>query len=457
MYKRLAAILFPVVTIMLIGAGVWGYQENQEKNSILIKAENQYQRAFHDLSFHMDSLQDELSKVRAVNSDGQTRKSFIKVWKLATQAQNEINQLPLTLMPFSKTEEFLSKIADFTYRNAMRDMSKQPLSEQEKKTVVTLNQHARQISEELRGVQDKIIKNHLRWMDVELALASEDKPMDNTIIDGFKTIDKQVAGYSSDVDWGPSMMSIADKNKTKYSRIMGTEISKAEAAKKAAQFLGWKSTTGMTVVENGKGLEYQSYSVRAVKPGTKEEVYLDLTKKGGQVIWMMDTTTSKDKPINKSQAKNKAIQFLADRGLKNMVPVSADDYGDSTVLTLAPMQDGVILYPDTAVVKVQLGAGKVVSYQGNDYIFNHRKRVLPKPAISQEDAVKKVNGRMDVISTDLALIENTDGQEVVCYEFIGKMNGSMFRIYINARDGSEEDVEKLKDVNPDKSGNPNQG
>ncbi len=54
MYKRLSAVLFPIVTLLMIGAFVWGYQENQEKNSILIKAENQYQRAFHNLSYHMD-------------------------------------------------------------------------------------------------------------------------------------------------------------------------------------------------------------------------------------------------------------------------------------------------------------------------------------------------------------------------------------------------------------------
>ena len=68
MYKRLSAIFFPIATVLLIGALMWGYQENQEKNSILIKAENQYQRAFHNLSFHVDKLHGELGNTLAVHS-----------------------------------------------------------------------------------------------------------------------------------------------------------------------------------------------------------------------------------------------------------------------------------------------------------------------------------------------------------------------------------------------------
>ena len=36
------------------------------------------------------------------------------------------------------------------------------------------------------------MKNNLRWMDVELALATGKEHADNTIIDGFKTVEKQL-------------------------------------------------------------------------------------------------------------------------------------------------------------------------------------------------------------------------------------------------------------------------
>jgi len=41
----------------------------------------------------------------------------------------------------------------------------------------------------LQKLQKQVLEKNLRWMDVELALASEDKKMDNTIIDGFRRVD----------------------------------------------------------------------------------------------------------------------------------------------------------------------------------------------------------------------------------------------------------------------------
>ncbi len=55
------------------------------------------------------------------------------------------------------------------------------------------------------------MKNNLRWMDVEMALASNRDPADNTIIDGLKTVEKNVTSYSS-TNFGPTFTS-AQKNK----------------------------------------------------------------------------------------------------------------------------------------------------------------------------------------------------------------------------------------------------
>ena len=47
-------ILIVVLSLGIIGTGVWGYQEHQEKNAVLIQAENTYQRAFHELTYRID-------------------------------------------------------------------------------------------------------------------------------------------------------------------------------------------------------------------------------------------------------------------------------------------------------------------------------------------------------------------------------------------------------------------
>ena len=152
MYKRLSSVMFPIFAVLLIGALVWGYQENQEKNAILIKAENQYQRAFHDLSFHMDKLHSEIGNTLAVNStsQGMHRKGLMNVWRLTSEAQNEINQLPLTMLPFNETEEFLSRISNFAYQASMRDLTNEPLSEKEVGNLKRLYQNSSEITKTYR-------------------------------------------------------------------------------------------------------------------------------------------------------------------------------------------------------------------------------------------------------------------------------------------------------------------
>ena len=264
MYRRLSAVLFPVMTLFFIGSIYWGYQEHQEKNSILIKAENQYQRAFHDLSYHVQQLHRELGNTLAVNStsQGYHRKGLVNVWRLTSEAQNEINQLPLTLLPFNRTEDFLSRIANFSYKTSVRDLTKKPLSKDEYKMLKTLYGNSEQISKDLLNVQEKVISKNLRWMDVETALATERSTLDNTIIDGFKTVDKKVSEYP-EINWGPSVSSMYQKRTVRM--LAGEKKSPEDIKKLAADFLKLPDSRSIRVVENGKGTEFASYSATVNK------------------------------------------------------------------------------------------------------------------------------------------------------------------------------------------------
>src|SRR5699024_11777751 len=77
-------------------------------------------------------------------------------------------------MPFNKTEEFLSNIGDFTYRTAVRDLQEKPLSDKEVKTLQNLYEQSGDLKDELRNVQHTVLDENLRWMDVQLALRSEE-------------------------------------------------------------------------------------------------------------------------------------------------------------------------------------------------------------------------------------------------------------------------------------------
>ncbi|MBP1933481.1 germination protein YpeB [Ammoniphilus resinae] len=444
MYSKIAGVLTPILAVAVIGLGMWGYQENQEKNSILIKAENQYQRAFHDLTFHMDQLQDELGKTLAINSRRQIDGTMSNVWRISSVARSDVGQLPLALMSFSKTEEFLAKIGDFAYKTAVRDLNKDPLSEKEYENLKTLHSRAVEIQSELRRVQSKVIDQKLRWMDVESALASEEENLDNTIIDGFRTIDKTVNEYS-DIDFGPGIQTLQNKERFSDKNLTGKKITEEEAKKIALQFLGIQAgQANVKVDRGGKGHEYSAISVAVTKPAGNNTIHLDVTKKGGHVVWMINNRNIAKQKLDIQQAVQKGKAFLEKHGLKNMENYTTEQYDNTAVLSYVYSQNGVRIYPDALTVKVALDTGEVVGYQAEQFIFNHKEnRKFVTPKLSMKQARKEVNPNFKVQESRKAVVLNDNNDEVLCYEFMGTVSDQAFRIFINVENGDEEVVEKL--------------
>ncbi len=75
-------IMIGVLALGVAGTAFWGYQEHQEKNAVLIQAENNYQRAFHELSYHMDILHDKIGTALAMNSKESLSPQMIEIWSL---------------------------------------------------------------------------------------------------------------------------------------------------------------------------------------------------------------------------------------------------------------------------------------------------------------------------------------------------------------------------------------
>ncbi len=448
MYKRLSAIMFPIVAILLIGAIFWGYKESNDKNSVLIKAENQYQRAFHDLSFHVEQLHTEIGNTIAVNakSQGFQRKGLVNVWRLTSQAQSEINQLPLALLPFNKTEEFLDHIANFSYRTSVRDLTKEPMTEAETKTLKTLYERSKDISKDLRDVQAKVLNQNLRWMDVELALAQEDENIDNSIIDGFKTVDGKVNEYS-EVDWGPSIQQTYEK-KT-FNTLSGALMNPDQIRKKAAQFLGLKDLSRLKVAENGKGTEYSTYSVTMAQSNQNEDLQIDYTKKGGKLIWFMNNRNVQNKHISKDTAISKGVDFLQNHGYGSMRAVNYDEYQNTASITYVTEKHKILIYPEKLTVRIALDDGDVVGLLAADYLQGHKPRNnISAPAMTVEKAKESLNPEFKISNHDLALIKNELEQEVICHEFSGRINGTQYRIYINGATGMEEKIEVTNQEDP---------
>ncbi|MHC0036096.1 germination protein YpeB [Pseudoneobacillus sp. C159] len=438
-------ILIGLLSLGVAGTAIWGYQEHREKNAVLINAENNYQRAFHNLSYRIDLLNDKIGTTLAMNSRSSLSPALADVWRITSEAHSDVGQLPLTLLPFNKTEEFLAKIGDFSYRTAVRDLDKEPLTDEEYKHLKTLYKQSGEIQNSLREVQHLVIKNNLRWMDVELALATNE-PGDNTVIDGFKTVEKTVSEYD-EVNLGPAFTNLQEKDEN-FRNLKGPTISKKEALKIAQKYSNLKNGK-VQVVENGDGSKYGFYSVSILEQKSGLAANMDITKVGGYPIWYIMSRDIKKGTLGLNEASQKAIKFLGDNGFKDLDLFESSQYDHIGVFTFVSKVGDVRVYPDSIKVKIALDNGDMIGLAAGEYLKSHRERKIPQqPLISEKVARTKINPNLDIQQHGLAVIMNDLNQEVFCHEFLGTLGDDTYRIFINAETGFEEKVDKLQNAEP---------
>ncbi|WP_156289249.1 germination protein YpeB [Oceanobacillus salinisoli] len=433
-------ILIAVLGLVVAGTAFWGYQEHQEKNAILIQAENTYQRAFHELAYHIDLLHDEIGTALAMNSDQRLSPQMVEIWRLTSEASSDVNQLPLGLLPFNKTEEFLSNIGDFTYRTAIRNLDDEPLSDEETETLKNLYEQSAEIERELRQVQHLVLEENLRWMDVQMALADEDAQVDNTVIDGLKTVEKTVEGFSeADVD--SSIIGTSAKNH-QYKFLQGSkDIDENEALRISKELFKIEDESQIRITETGNGAEVPMYS--ASYTNGDRHGYLDITKQGGNPISLLVERPIGDKKISLNEGTERAEEYIEKLGFEDMILFQSSEYDNIGAYSFLYSQDGVRIYSDAIEVKVALDNGDILGLTAQNFMQNHKERDIPQPDITASEAKEMVNSNVDIQEEFLAVIDNDLGEEVLTHEFLGIYGDDTYRIFINAMNGQEEKVEKL--------------
>lgn len=432
------SIIIAALTIGLIGIGYWGYQEHEEKNQLLIHAENTYQRSFHELSYHMDLLNDKIGTSLAMNSGEKLSPQFVDIWRLSSKALGNVGQLPLSLLPFHETEQFLSDIGDFTYKTAVRNLDDDPLTDKEIKTLEQLYNQSEEIKDELREVQYEALDNNLRWMDVELALATQDNMEDNSIIDGFQTVENKVDGFSSDNEADGIMNNVEADGSFQY--LKGDWKDEQDIKQFAKKLFSIKDDGNLKLTKTGKGADVPMFSV-SYEDG--KSVYMDITQKGAHPVNIIVHREVGDKQISLNDGLLKAEEYLKNFDYKEMHAFQSQQFDNVGVFSFTYTEDDVRVLPDTIVVKVALDNGEIMGLNAESYLQNHHDRDMEEPTLSLDEAKKEVNSELEIQEEHLAIIENDIEDEVLTYEFLGTIDDETYRIFINAENGNEEKVEKL--------------
>ncbi|NIK12320.1 germination protein YpeB [Alkalibacillus almallahensis] len=429
-------IIYIVLLIGLVGAIIWGYQEQQEKNAILIKAENNYQRAFHDLTYRMDELDEKISTVLAMNAPSNISPQMANIWKITSEAKADVSQLPLSLLPFNQTKQLLNQIGDFAYDVSIRDLNDQPLNDQELQALRELKDQSNQMKSDLRQVQNQVLTDGVRWMDIEVSVATNDQ-RDDEVLKGLQVVEEDAGQFD-----GLSQLNDSENDK-KQVELDGETYNQDDIEQVVTDYFELNEQTELTVTETGKGSEVPIYNVSFDTDSFHG--YAEVTEQGGNVLSYLLNRDIGESTKSLHDGRLVAETLLKDLDYEQVEMVESKQYEKVGVYKFVHVHDDIYYYPDEIQVKVALDDGQVTGVTARDFILNENKREKREfePTLTEEEAIDYIHDQIDVQTTRLAVIETEESGEVLAYEVLGTIDGTTYRVYINANDGFEERVERL--------------
>lgn len=424
--------LFSVVTVSLLVFGIYEFYSARAYRQSL---EDTYNRAFFELTDYIDDIDTLLAKSMLATSAGEMASLSQELSVQATAAKSCLSQIPITDVSLDKTEKFLSQVGDYTYSLSQNVINKKSISDDEYESLATLGNYATTLNNSLSELSKNVYNGSMHFGKNAGLSRSGVVYADG---EGFSAIEKKFGEYPTLIYDGPFSEHI--ENMKPQLLENKPELSKTEAAKKAAGFLGVQSET-LEFVGETENSSIESFLFRLKRGRTEESICI--TKKGGYVLYFLNNKTVRSEKLSVDEAIKKAKEFLDKKGFADMAESYYEKSGGVATINFSYVQNNIKCYSDLIKVKVSLDDGTIVGMEAKGYIMNHRKRDLRAPRLAKTDARLKVTKKLSIDSVNVALIPKDSMREVLCYEFKGSFSGRNFLVYINAETGAEEDIQIL--------------
>lgn len=430
--------------IALIGTGVYGYMLYNERNQYRTFLQNQYQRAFRDLITDVENVKILLDKAEVTASSVQSNTLMTQLWKNGHSATQNLGLLPITQGVLGKTEKFLNQLSDFSLSLSRQNAAQKLMTPEQQKQLTQLSNYSANLVNDLRTMQQDINKNKIWFGEIAKKGTFYMKKASENITDkSFGGLEKQFTDYPAMIYDGPFSDNVIEGNPKGL--VNEKDIDFKTAEEKVKKFIGANKVGKIIEISSGKGV-INTFGLEVVPPnGDKSKsVFMDVTKKGGYVLWMLDPRVVTEKKLTDEQATDKAKAFLKNQGFGNLAETFYYKNDNTITVTFVGVEkNDILVYPDQMKVKVALDNGEIVGFDAYQFLMAHRQRNITQPAITEADARNKVSKNLQIERTKLTIIPLPGDREQLCYEFKGKHNNNDYFVYINAENGNEENILRI--------------
>lgn len=432
--------MYSIVVAVIGAVSLWGIYQYRHAADLRQELDNQYNRAFYEMVGYVNNVESLLAKSMVSTTTEKTAITLQEAWRQANLAQSNLGQLPVSQPVLASTSKFLTQVGDLSLSLDNQNIRGKHLSDEQYSTVEKLYKYSSSLNKSLRDLQNDLGSGRLRWGELAnkgTRLFSKTKP--GAMMKKIESLGTTFQDYPTLIYDGP----FSDHMTTAEARgLTGDNVNAEKAKEKVREFLGAERVQEITDAGKNDNGPMKTYSFNVKLKNTPEDqtVNIGVTQKGGHIVWMLYNRPVSESKLDVDKAKKKGLEYLKEKGYDNMADTYYLKQDNTATINYAYKQDGVTVYADLIKLKVALDNGEIVGIEAKTYLSNHTERDIKKPGISMEEARKKINGKLKVESSGLAIIPTNYKKERFCYEFKGKLNDSDFLVYINAETGEEEDI-----------------
>lgn len=423
-----AIILLTAIILLSVFLGL----SRADGKSWMAMSENNMESAYYTLTDSLLNIENNFSKLRVTRDGNLAGEMLIDVAMDSQTAAANLAILSYSGYDMSALVKFCNQVGDYSKYLVTKLTGGEELSEEDYNTLAKLYEATYSIGKKLNAVKDALMSGEKIVTGLD-EFNSQFTEIADSLVDGS-------IKYPSLIYDGAFSDSLEERQPKALS---GEDIDPEKQQDNIAKILcDYEIKSVKYTGESDNGFTAYVYDI-TLEDGSN--VYLQLAKKGGSIVMWDKQFDSQQPTLSVEEGVVLAEQYMQKQGYENVKGVYACVSDSVLYVNICYVENDIVLYPDMIKIKVSLDDGKIIGFEGLNYIYNHTERSLKTPSVT-EGEVRNMNfGGLEVQSVRLALIPLDNGKESLTYEVYGKVDNYAYYVFIDAMTGKAVEVLQVID------------
>lgn len=423
-----AVILLTAIILLSVFLGL----SRSDGKSWMAMSENNMESAYYTLTDSLLNIENNFSKLRVTRDGNLAGEMLIDVAMDSQTAAANLAILSYSGYDMSALVKFCNQVGDYSKYLVTKLTGGEELSEEDYNTLAKLYEATYSIGKKLNAVKDALMSGEKIVTGLD-EFNSHFAEIADSLVDGS-------IQYPSLIYDGAFSDSLEERQPKSLS---GEDIDPEKQQDNIAKILcDYEIKSVKYTGESDNGFTAYVYDV-TLEDGSN--VYLQLAKKGGSIVMWDKQFDSQQPTLSVEEGVVLAEQYMQKQGYENVKGVYACVTDSVLYVNICYVENDIVIYPDMIKIKVSLDDGKIIGFEGLNYIYNHTERSLETPAVTEGEVRNMDFGGLEVQSVRLALIPLDNGKETLTYEVYGKVDNYAYYVFIDAKTGKAVEVLQVID------------